>query len=136
MIDIETIGKIIKKLRVDKNMTQETLAEKIDISTNYLSKVERGLSRLNIEAFLKMAEVLSFTLDDFGIEAKKTLPVNENKRKLLEKVLAIPERDVDLYLQTLNYIENLILKIRQLKPILQISYFWTFQYSEKTKYLI
>ena len=113
MIDIETIGKIIKKLRVDKNMTQEALAEKIDISTNYLSKVERGLSRLNIEAFLKMAEVLSFTLDDFGIEAKKTLPVNENKRKLLEKVLAIPERDVDLYLQTLNYIENLILKIRQ-----------------------
>ena len=48
MIDTETIGKIIKKLRVDKNLTQEALAEKMDISTNYLSKVERGLSRLNI----------------------------------------------------------------------------------------
>lgn len=113
MIDIETIGKIIKKLRVDKNMTQEALAEKIDISTNYLSKVERGLSRLNIEAFLKMAEVLSFTLDDFGIEAKKALPVNEDKRRLLEKVLAIPDRDIDLYLQTLSYVENLILDIRK-----------------------
>ena len=56
MIDTILIGKIIKKLRTEKNLTQEELAEKIDISTNYLSKVERGLSRLNTESFLKMAE--------------------------------------------------------------------------------
>ena len=113
MIDTETIGKIIKKLRLDKNLTQEMLAEKMDISTNYLSKVERGLSRLNIEAFLKMAEVLSFSLEDFGIKTKNASDLNQNKNKLLEKVLSIPEKDVDLYMQTLNCTENLILKIRR-----------------------
>lgn len=113
MIDTETIGKIIKKLRVDKNLTQEALAEKMDISTNYLSKVERGLSRLNIEAFFKMAEVLSFTLEDFGIKTQNIQSANQNKRRLLEKVLAIPEKDVELYLQTLNCTEDLILKIRR-----------------------
>lgn len=113
MIDTETIGKIIKKLRLDKNLTQEMLAEKMDISTNYLSKVERGLSRLNIEAFLKMAEVLSFSLEDFGIKTQNTPDFNQSKKKLLEKVLAIPEKDTDLYLQTLDYTENLILKIRR-----------------------
>ena len=113
MIDTETIGKIIKKLRLDKNLTQEILAEKMDISTNYLSKVERGLSRLNIEAFLKMAEVLSFSLEDFGIKAQNTSDLNQNKNKLLEKVLSIPEKDTDLYLQTLDYTENLISKIRR-----------------------
>lgn len=113
MIDTETIGKIIKKLRLDKNLTQEMLAEKMDISTNYLSKVERGLSRLNIEAFLKMAEVLSFSLEDFGIKTSNAPDFNQNKKKLLEKVLAIPEKDADLYLQTLDYTENLILKIRR-----------------------
>lgn len=113
MIDTETIGKIIKKLRIDKNLTQEALAEKMDISTNYLSKVERGLSRLNIEAFFKMAEVLSFSLSDFGIETKKTHSINQDKQQLLEKVLTIPEKDTGLYLQTLDYIEDLILKIRR-----------------------
>ena len=58
MIDTILIGKIIKKLRTEKNLTQEELAEKIDISTNYLSKVERGLSRLNTESFLKMGYIL------------------------------------------------------------------------------
>lgn len=113
MIDTETIGKIKKKLRVDKNLTQEALAEKMDISTNYLSKVERGLSRLNIEAFLKMAEVLSFSLSDFGIETKKTHSLNQDKQRLLEKILAIPEKDASMYLETLDYIESLILKIRR-----------------------
>ena len=70
MIDIVAIGKIIQKLRNDKNLTQEELAEKINLSPHYLSKVERGLSKLNVEAFLKMAEVLSFTLEDFGINSK------------------------------------------------------------------
>ena len=113
MIDLDTIGKIIKKLRIDKNLTQESLAEKMGISTNYLSKVERGLSRLNIEAFFKMAEVLTFSLEDFGIKTKNTPNLNQNKKKLLEKVLSIPEKDIDLYLQTLDYTENLILKIRR-----------------------
>ena len=43
MIDKSSIGKIIKTLRTNKNLTQEELSEKIDISKNYLSKVERGL---------------------------------------------------------------------------------------------
>ena len=113
MIDTETIGKIIKKLRIDKNLTQEALAEKMDISTNYLSKVERGLSRLNIEAFFKMAEVLSFSLSDFGIKVNDIPALNQDKQRLLEKVLAIPEREASVYLETLEYIEGLILRIRR-----------------------
>ena len=112
MIDTETIGKIIKKLRVDKNMTQEALAEKIDISTNYLSKVERGLSKLNIEAFLNMAEVLSFSLKDFGINTLQP-SVDLDRQKLIEKVLAVPEKDTALYLQTLEFVERLINKARK-----------------------
>ena len=46
MINKSNIGKVIQKLRKRKNITQEELAEKIELSTNYLSKVERGLSVL------------------------------------------------------------------------------------------
>ena len=70
------VGKRILEVRNKRNYTQEELAEKIDISTNYLSKVERGLSRLNTESFLKMAEILSFSLEDFGI-SNKNYQLNE-----------------------------------------------------------
>ena len=78
MINKTDIGKIIQKLRKDKNLTQEELAEKIDLSTNYLSKVERGLSVLNVEAFLKMANVLSFSLEDFGLNTDTR--IDEDKK--------------------------------------------------------
>lgn len=113
MIDTETIGKIIKKLRVDKQMTQEELAEKIDISTNYLSKVERGLSRLNIEAFLKMAEILSFSLNDFGINTTPEHQRGKTKQELLKKVLSIPEKDAEIYLITISCTEDIIAKLKK-----------------------
>ena len=51
MIDKSVIGKIIKKLRKEKGFTQEQFAEKINLSTNYLSKVERGMNTPNVETF-------------------------------------------------------------------------------------
>ena len=40
----EKIGKFIAKLRKEKNITQEQLAEKMGVSINAVSKLERGIS--------------------------------------------------------------------------------------------
>ena len=100
MINKVDIGKIIQKLRNDKNLTQEQLAEKIDLSTNYLSKVERGLSVLNAEAFLKMATVLDFTLEDFGI--KTDVGIDETKNELIKRILASSEKEIKAYTELLD----------------------------------
>ena len=39
MLDYSSIGKRIKRLRLQKHMTQEALSEKIDISAKHLSKI-------------------------------------------------------------------------------------------------
>lgn len=41
-LDYNIIGERLKKARIDKNMTQEKLAEQIDVSVAFLSRVERG----------------------------------------------------------------------------------------------
>ena len=46
-IDYSVIGSRIKQARLAKNMTQEDLADKIDISVAFLSRVERGNSHIN-----------------------------------------------------------------------------------------
>ena len=46
-LDYNIIGERLKKARIDKNMTQEKLAEQIDVSVAFLSRVERGTSHIN-----------------------------------------------------------------------------------------
>lgn len=106
MINKHSIGKIIKTLRTQKGLTQEELSEKIDISKNYLSKVERGLSVLNAESFLKMAAVLGFSLNDFGVE----IPTNTNnsKQELLDIILKSSDKKIKIYTGIINNIKDFI----------------------------
>ena len=104
-----SIGKIIQNLRNEKGLTQEQLAEKVELSTNYLSKVERGLCKLNVESFLKMAEVLDFTLEDFGINQKNKSNINSEKEEILKLILSSSSKDIYIYTQFIKIINEAIL---------------------------
>ncbi|SFH56256.1 helix-turn-helix domain-containing protein [Pisciglobus halotolerans] len=65
------IGNRIKNLRIQKNLTQEELAERTDLSKGYISQVERDLSMPSMEVFFDMLEVLGCTPKDFFDESQK-----------------------------------------------------------------
>lgn len=48
-LDFNIIGQRLKKARLDKNLTQEMLAEKLDVSVAFLSRIERGNSHINLK---------------------------------------------------------------------------------------
>lgn len=52
-MDQNKSGKFIAKLRKEKNMTQEQLAEKMGVSINAVSKWERGLSFPDVSLYKK-----------------------------------------------------------------------------------
>lgn len=54
----------IKKLRNKRNMTQEHLAEIVDLSTVYISLVERGQRVPSLENLIEICNVLECTLDE------------------------------------------------------------------------
>lgn len=56
--DYDVIGRRIKQCRLNRNMTQEELADEINISIAFLSRVERGNSHLNLRRLTQIAEVL------------------------------------------------------------------------------
>lgn len=58
-------GLRIKELRKAKNLSQELLAEKSDISPKYLSRIEMGHHFPTINTLIKLAEVLGVELKDF-----------------------------------------------------------------------
>lgn len=52
------IGKKIKELRIRKNLTLKELSEKTDLSTGFLSQLERGLTTAAIDTLEKISEAL------------------------------------------------------------------------------
>lgn len=64
MIDYRIIGKRIKKARMDLGLTQEKLSEKISVSTNYLSKIEGGHEKPNLEMLEKISIATNVSLTE------------------------------------------------------------------------
>lgn len=51
------IGVMLKEARVEANMTQEELAEKTGTKKSYISRIERGLSDIQISTYHKLIEI-------------------------------------------------------------------------------
>lgn len=59
------IGKKIKELRTEKNLTLRELGEKTDLSTGFLSQLERGLTTIAVDSLEAIARVLDVDLSFF-----------------------------------------------------------------------
>lgn len=65
MIEEEQLGRRIKQIRKSKKITQEKLAEMIDVDFGYISKLEVGLNFPSIRTLNKIADALSVDIADF-----------------------------------------------------------------------
>lgn len=54
----KSFGKVIKEYRLKKGFTQEDLAESLEISLKYISRVENGYSGLKTETLIKCMNIL------------------------------------------------------------------------------
>lgn len=59
----KTFGEMISSLRKEKNMTQNDLAEKMNVTDKAVSKWERNLSYPDIKSISKLAEVLDVSVE-------------------------------------------------------------------------
>lgn len=62
-MEMETIGRNIKKYRVEKKLRQEDLAEKTNLSANYIGMVERGEKIPSLETFISILNALEISAD-------------------------------------------------------------------------
>lgn len=63
-----TIGNKIKELRIEKNLTQEELADRSELSKSFISQVERDLTSPSIATLIDLLQCLGTTLSDFFSE--------------------------------------------------------------------
>ena len=96
-------GEFIKKIRQEKHLTQKELAEGI-LSKNFLSKFERGESKITSEIFLNLLERLNVSLDEF-----EQLVISKHSQKEFLQKLETFKSQKDGYL-----LENLKKEEKQL----------------------
>ena len=63
-LDYKAIGKRIKIARIKADLTQERLAEMVEISPTHMSNIETGTTRVSLSAIVSLANALSVTVDD------------------------------------------------------------------------
>ena len=56
--DYKLIGERIKRMRKSNGMTQEVLAEHLDVSIGYVSQVERGITKISLDLLAAISTVL------------------------------------------------------------------------------
>lgn len=64
MSDYSNVGAQIKKIRNENNLTLKQLSEKTNLSTGFLSQLERGLSNVAIDSLVNIANALDVTIQD------------------------------------------------------------------------
>ena len=63
-LDYKAIGKRIKIARIKADLTQERLAEMVEISPTHMSNIETGTTLVCLTAIVSLANALSVTVDD------------------------------------------------------------------------
>lgn len=94
-MDLKAVGLRIKAAREAKNLTQERLADIVDLSPTHISVIERGMKTVRLDKFVAIANALDVSADFLLVDvvARSTegltnellesihkLPVDEQKR--------------------------------------------------------
>lgn len=53
-----TIYENIRRIRIEKKISQEYMANQLSISQAYYSKIERGLKSITLKRFIRISEIL------------------------------------------------------------------------------
>jgi transcriptional regulator with XRE-family HTH domain len=68
------IGSAIRNVRLEQNMTMELLAERADLSYQYLSEIERGRCNFSIVVLERIALALNVSLPELILRASQEDP--------------------------------------------------------------
>ncbi len=64
MVNYGLIGRRIKELRLQHKITQEKLAELIDMSVPYVSYIETAKKKPSLETLIRVSNALGVTIDE------------------------------------------------------------------------
>jgi transcriptional regulator with XRE-family HTH domain len=106
-----SIGKTIRKIREQKGITQQQLAELVNMHRSNYSKVEAGERELSVTALAKVAKHFGMTLDEL-VNFKGKVPTEEKieDKTAMEQLKLISGLDEEDKAMVFRLIDTIITK--------------------------
>lgn len=95
------LGDTIRRARMDNKMTQEQLAEAINISPTHMKHIESEHRKPSVEVLFLLADVLNFSMDAMLMETQST----EHAKRVNEMNLMMnkcTDEELDVFLAALR----------------------------------
>ena len=102
----EMMGERLARLRQEKGLTQDEIADRLDVTQPVVSDYERGRLRLHGELIVQLCQILDVSADELlGIKAAARRNGAAKNRRLLRQVQAIEKlskRDQQAVIRTIE----------------------------------
>lgn len=111
-MNYEIMGKNISRIRNKNHLTQEQLAEKINISTVFVSQIETAVRKPSLETIHKISVALNTTIDSL-------IDNNKIQAKYDEFLTLLQDKNADEISFILNVLREICSNIKDGKIIAQ-----------------
>ena len=100
------IGELVREYRLSKELTQQELAEKSDLSLPFINLIENNRRNLSVDTLLKILSAMDIDPSDFFRPLSETS--DDNLQLLIEKIQLNSNRTeiIELFLNILKFNEK------------------------------
>ena len=91
-MNLDSIGKYIRKYRLEKKLSQEKLAELVNISSAYVSMIERSEKYPALDTLISIANVLGVSADMLLCETLNCR-LETKRSEMLDEISELPENE-------------------------------------------
>ena len=100
-MDYVALGARIKNKRLEQNLTQEQLAEKVELSAVYIGQIERGERKMTIDTLVKLANSLNSSIEEL-LKDSTSSNVNARLNELVNIANELDTSDIDKVLDVIK----------------------------------
>ena len=100
------LGKLLTKKRKELKISQEKLAEKMNVHVRTISKIENGHSFVSAETLCKLCQYFNLPPKSFFDIDIKTDRRNKKLNELIDKLKTSDKEKIEFYYNLINLVDN------------------------------
>lgn len=106
-VDYKLIGERVKKARKNKGMTQDAMAERLNVSIGYVSQVERGITKISLDLLGAISSILE--CDVAALVAESAIHSNSYmESEIIEEIKKMDDKKRKYILKIIKLTNELI----------------------------
>jgi len=105
-VNYKALGKRLQERRQQLEFSQSVAAEKLDLSTSFYSRVERGEKKASLDTLVKIANFYELSLDYLLMESLNLSVSNELQTELKQIFVDKSQENTDRLLNLIKLLSN------------------------------